>query len=427
MNEESSTSTISKEFLKSVLKEQKQHFEQLDLGVQREQLEEVGKHLQTPQAVVFSGLRRVGKSTLMAQIARKFYPQNHYFVNFEDERLINFRVEDFNFLYETLLELFGEKKVFMFDEIQNVSGWERFVRRMIDSGFKFYLTGSNTSLLSQELGTLLTGRYLSLPVLPFSFGEFLKFRGEPISFEQTLSTTEKAKLKKEFNHYLQYGGIPDALKYPEVEWPRILYRDVLYRDVATRYQIKDVRALEELAFYLISNPSSLFSFNRLKEFLKVGSVNTIKNYVEFLQTGWLFFVVNRYAYSVRKQQIAAKKLYVIDNGLINSVAFSFSEDRGKFLENLVFLEFRRRGEDIYYYKTKKDHEVDFYLPKTKQLVQVSQSLEREETRQREVRSLVEAGKELSVKNLLLLTEEGRDSVNVEGTEISVESVFRWLL
>jgi len=315
----------------------------------------------------------------------------------------------------------------MFDEIQNVPDWERFVRRMIDDGFKFYLTGSNASLLSPELGTLLTGRYLPMQVLPFSFSEFLKFRGQPVALEQTLSTTEKARLKKEFNRYLQYGGIPDALKYPQVEWPQILYRDVLYRDVATRRQIKDVQALEELSFYLISNPASLFSLNRLKELLKVGSVNTIKNYVEFLQTGWLFFVVNRYAYSVRKQQIAPKKLYVIDNGLINSVAFSFSEDRGKFLENLVFLQLKRRGEDIYYYKTEKEHEVDFYLPQTKELVQVSQALGKEKTRQRELRALVEAAGELEVENLLILTEEERDSANVGGMKVAIEPVFRWLL
>lgn len=417
---------MKKDLLKTLLLDQQEQFQNRDLGITREKLRQIKKHINSSYAIVISGLRRVGKSTLLSQIARQFIPQGYYFVNFEDERFLQFSANDFNLLYETLLELFGPKQVFLLDEVQNAVGWERFARRMVDQGFKFYLTGSNASLLSRELGTKLTGRYILIELFPFSFTEFLEFRQETLPSFKHLTTLQKSKLKRNFNDYLKSGGIPDALKYPEIDWHKTLYDDVIYRDIAVRYQIEGTKALKELAFYLMSNVSSLISFNKLKEMLKLGSVNTVKNYIDYLEIGWLMFTVNKYAFSIKKQQIANKKIYAIDTGLVNSISFSFSENKGKLLENLVFLALRRLSGEIYYYTTKNNLEVDFYSPKQKLLIQICQTLAGEDTKKREIRALEEAMQELSINSAVILTED-EESVDFENTGIKIIPVYKWLL
>jgi len=423
-----SDNNIDKDTLKIVLTDQLANFKNTDPGIERQQLKEVKKHLRSPFAIVFSGLRRVGKSTLLAQVAGKFYSNQYYYVNFEDERLMNFDAADFDSLHEILVELFGDKKVFFLDEIQNVTGWERFVRRMIDQGFKFYLAGSNASLLSRELGTKLTGRYLMIELLPFSFAEFLRFKKISIPADLSiLAAPARGKLKKEFNDYLTKGGIPDALKYPNSGWPKTLYEDVLFRDVAARYKIDEVKALKELAFYLISNVGRLISFNKLKDWLKLGSVNTVKSYIDYLEAGWLIFVINQYAWSVKKQQIAAKKIYGIDTGLVREVGFAFSKNRGSLLENLIFLQLRRRYKQIFYYRTENNLEVDFYLPRNKILIQVSQNLADSETRNREIASLRQAMAEIKANRGLILTEGEKETLKLNGSIIEIKPIFEWLL
>lgn len=418
---------MKKTLLKTLLLDQLEQFKKKDLGIIRDQLIQIEKHKHSSLAVVISGLRRVGKSTLLAQVARTLYSSDdYYFVNFEDERFLNFAADDFNLLYEILLELFGQRHVFLLDEAQNVIGWERFVRRMIDQGCKFYITGSNASLLSYELGTKLTGRYIPIELFPFSFAEFLEFKQQKIPKLPSLTTLEASKLKRSFNDYMSSGGIPDALKYPEAGWYKTLYDDVIYRDVAVRYQIEETKALKELTFYLMSNISSLVSYNKLKELLKLGSVNTVKNYIDYLQEGWLMFVVNKYAFSIKTQQIANKKLYAIDTGLVKSVAFSFSENIGKLLENMVFLALRRVAEDIYYYTTGNNLEVDFYLPKQKTLIQVCQTLAGEDTKKREIRALEEAMQELNINSAVILTED-EENVDLENAGIKIIPIYKWLL
>lgn len=418
---------MQRDILKSLLLDQLEQFKVKDLGVSREKLAQIKKYIKSPSALVISGLRRVGKSTLLAQIAHQFYSRDdYYFVNFEDERFLSFAADDFNLLFETLLELFGPKKVFLLDEVQNVIGWERFVRRMIDQNYKFYLTGSNASLLSRELGTKLTGRYIPVELFPFSFAEFLAFKGQKIPYLSTLSTLQKGKLKKYLNEYLKFGGIPDALKYPGINLYKTLYDDVIYRDVAVRFKIEETKALKELTFYLLSNISSLISFNKLKDFLKLGSVNTVKNYIDYLQAGWLIFAVNKYAFSIKTQQIANKKIYAIDTGLVKSVAFSFSENRGKMLENLVYLSLRRLFEEIYYYTTENNLEVDFYLPKQRLLIQVCQSLADAETKKREIEALEESMKELNISSGIILTEDD-EGIDIRERSIKIMPIYKWLL
>ena len=218
---------ITQNLLSLALKEQFEAFEKRELGVERETLSDLKSLISAPQVVVVTGLRRVGKSTLLKQNAEKYLKDNYYFVNFEDERLLNFQVKDFDLLHETLISLFGEKKAFLFDEIQNVPQWERFVRRLHDQGYKFVVTGSNASLLSQELGTRLTGRSIRVELFPFSFREFLVLKQVELPNLEVLTTKQKGNLLRYTNDYLASGGIPDALKYPELPIHKTLYDDVL--------------------------------------------------------------------------------------------------------------------------------------------------------------------------------------------------------
>lgn len=419
---------IAKDLLASALKEQFESFKNRDLGVEREILDQLRDVIAAPQITVITGLRRVGKSTLLAQIANKYLKDGYYFVNFEDERLLNFQVKDFDLLHETLISLFGEKKVFLFDEIQNVPDWERFVRRLHDQGYKFIVTGSNASLLSQELGTRLTGRSIRAELFPFSFREFLLFKKIEVPDLKVLTTRQKGQLLKLTKDYIVSGGIPDSLKYPELEIHKTLYDDVLYRDIATRYKLDNVKNLKELTFYLISNISTLISFNKLKELLKLGSVNTVKSYIDYLENSWLFFVVNKYAYSVKEQQIAAKKIYSIDTGLAGSVGFSFSENKGKLMENAVYLQLRRKHQAIYYYKTTQGYEVDFFLPKENAFIQVSQYFDSPETQERELRAITAAVKEQKeIATHIVVTESDKKTLTREGLQIQVVPLYEWLL
>lgn len=416
------------EEIRTLLIEQRKEILGKDLGVEREKLAEVAKYKDTPFSVVISGLRRAGKSTLLAQLAHKFYPENDYFyVNFEDERFLTFTVADFTKLHELLIELFGNHKIFLLDEIQNVEGWERFVNRMINSSYKFYITGSNASLLSKEFGTKLTGRYIPVELFPFSWEEYLTFNKISVPDLTRLTTVERGGLKNALSDYLKKGGIAQSLQYPELPIHKTLYDDIINRDIGARYKLPDTKPLRELTFYLLSNIASLVSYNKLKSLLQLGSVNTVSSYIDYLEASWLLFVVSRFAYSVKKQQIANKKVYCIDTGLVKSLAFSFSEDRGKFLENTVFLKLRRlHSEDIYYYKTGKDHEVDFYLSKKKTFIQVSQSIVNPITRRREVQALLEAMEEIEGSTGMIITEDEKETLELEGKTITVLPVYEWL-
>jgi predicted AAA+ superfamily ATPase len=427
MNEVSWKTRWNKDQIKTMLLEQFQAFWQRDTGIVRTQLSEVEKAKGVPHAVIVSGLRRAGKSTLLAQMAHLLGENQFYYINFEDDRFLGFQAEDATDLHQILIELFGERKIFVIDEVQNIIGWEHFVRRFMDMGFKFYITGSNASLLSKELGTRLTGRYVPIELLPFSFKEFMQFRGEVVPDLNRMTTADHARLQNSLQSYLQLGGIPDALKYPQLPLLRTLYDDVLYRDIATRYRLDAVTIIKELAFYLMSNPASLISFNKLKERFQVGSVNTIKSYINYMENSWLFFTLNVYDYSVKRQQIAPKKVYSIDTGLANAVGFGFSPNTGKFLENLVYLALRRKTKDIYYFSSPGGYEVDFYLPQKQRLIQVTQNLDHPAVRDREFRALQDAMQIVKVQNALILADANAETVEINGIPVEICSTAEWLL
>ena len=427
MNEMIWKSKWSRDQIKAMLLEQFDAFWHYENGTIRNQLSKIEQAASLPHAVIISGLRRVGKSTLLAQMAHRLGREQFYYLNFEDDRFINFQADDFNDLYQALVEVFGQRNIFIIDEIQNISGWEHFVRRFMDQGFKFYITGSNAALLSRELGTRLTGRYVPIELFPFSFHEFLTFRNDPFPSIERMTTLEAAQLRKALDDYLQLGGIPDALKYPEMQLLRTLYDDVLYRDIATRYRIEAVSALKELAFTLMSNPAGQVSYNKLKNRFRLGSVNTIKNYISYLENSWLIFTVNIYDFSVKRQQIAPKKIYGIDLGLINAIGFQFSPNTGKLLENLVYLALRRRYNEIYYYISPENYEVDFYLPDVRQLIQVTQHMNDPGTRQRELRAIAAAVKNIKVEQALILCENNEDQQILGGIPVKTRSIAEWLL
>ncbi len=421
---------MQKSILKEIILEQEKDRQEFDAGIPRVALSTVLRYTSLPHAVVVSGIRRCGKSTLLNQVINDHYKDGIYYLNFEDERLVNFTVDDFNDLYEVFLELYGEKKAFFLDEVQNVPQWEVFVRRMQGKGCKFFITGYNASLLSKELGTKLTGRNVNVELFPFSFQEFLELKGVRLSKNTLFLTTQRAVLKKHFAEYLKHGGMPEYLKYQDAALLKGVYEDILYRDIVARYGIKQVKPLRELGLYFLSNIGGTFSYNNLKRVLRVGSMNTVKSYADFLENSYLIFLVSKFSYSLKEQFVALKKIYCIDNGLAESVAFQFSKNNGKFLENLVFLELRRKFSEIFYYKTLNNLEVDFLVKLGKKdvmLIQVADNLNNEKTRQREINGLMKAMDELKLKIGLILTNDTEEKITFDGKVIKVKPTYKWLL
>ena len=298
---------------------------------------------------VITGIRRCGKSTLMKLLSQRY--KNYCYLNFEDERLIDFDYTDFNKMLEIFYEIYGSKPdAFFFDEIQNIYGWEKFTRRMFNEGKKLFITGSNAKLLSSEFSTSLTGRYVKKELFPFSFAEFLKAR--EVEINKKLTTAKKAEIKKHFGEFLKIGGFPEYVETKNRNEISQLYQDIIIKDLIVRFGIRDVKSFRELSLYLLSNISSLYSYNNLSKLLNIKSINSVKNYISFFEEAYLFFSLSKYEYSVKKQIVQNKKIYSIDTGIFNTVSYSFTENRGKQLENIAFLELKRQEKELYYYKNR---------------------------------------------------------------------------
>lgn len=398
--------------------------------INRQRYPQLSELLALPHAVVVMGVRRCGKSTLLNQFMQEHFNNQFFYLNFEDERLLSFTVNDFEMLYEIFVELFGERNVFYFDEIQNIDHWEMYVRRKQESGYKFFLTGSNASLLSKEMGTKLTGRHVDLELFPFSFFEYLQFHQWDTQEFDFYDSTLRGRLYHGYIQYLQQGGFPEFIKYLNPEILIQTYEDILFRDIVNRYEIKDIKSLRELALYLITNLAKPFSYTKLKNTLGFGSVNTVKNYIQYLEDSYLLFTINQFSYSLHEQAVNNKKVYVIDNGLADIISFQFSRNKGPFLENLVFLELRRRYSDICYYKTDHHQEIDFAIlqgKKIEKLIQVSDDISIEKTRKREIGALVKALSETKLDQGLLLTDHHQETLKIDNKTIIIQPVYQWLL
>lgn len=348
----------------------------------------------------------------MHQLSKKIESFNY--LNFEDTRPAGFGLSDFEKLDEIYKEEFGECNFYIFDEIQNIPGWEIFVRSRLDKKKKFVITGSNASLLSKELGTRLTGRHINIELFPFSFKETMAFKKQKESID-------------EFERYLKEGGFPEYLKYKDQEILRELFTDVIQRDIVARHKIRESKTLNEMALYLLTNVGKEFSFNALKNTFALGSVNTVSSFISYLEDSYIIFTVPKFNYSLKKQIINPKKIYSIDNGLCVANSVSFSEDKGRMLENLAYLVLRRKNKEIFYFKSENNHECDFLVKestKIKMAIQVCYELN-DDNKERELSGLMEALNQFNLKEGIIFTFNQEDELMQNGKKIIVLPLWKW--
>lgn len=384
--------------------------------------------LQTSEILIISGIRRCGKSVLMQQIRDRLVEKDFFF-NFDDERLANFKLDDFQKLQECFVELFGEQHTYYFDEIQNIEGWERFVRRLYNAGNKIVITGSNARMLSRELGTHLTGRYIQVEIYPFSFQEYLAMNEIPVNAKTLYTTTGRATMVKSFVKYMECGGFPKFLQDGSVSYLTSLYESIIYRDILTRNGLTNEKEMLELMFYLASNATKRVTYSSLGKVVGIQHPDTIKNYLEYIQQTYLISQLFRYDPSVKKQMMSPKKIYFVDNAIIKRIGFNATENNGVFLENLVFIELKRRGWDVYYYADKK--ECDFIVRKGLHIsdaYQVTLKMDSPQTREREIAGVREAMQAYSLSKGYILTFEGKETITFDdGTIVEVVPVSEWIL
>ena len=412
-----------KDLLRNVILDQ-QRLRWSDKFIRREFPEH---YLQVKHIVVISGIRRCGKSTLLHQI-REGNDERDFYFNFDDERLVNFTVEHFQLLQQVLIELFGEQTTYYFDEIQNVVGWERFVRRLNDYGCKVFLTGSNATMLSRELGTRLTGRYLRYELFPFSFKEFLLFKGVIIVSKSKLDTIKQALIRRWFGEYFTMGGFPQYIETGNELYLKSLYESILYRDVMVRNHLTHEHEISVLVNYLAGNVSKLVSYNSLTKATGVKNPTTIKKYMDLLEDTYLLFQVSKYDFSIKKQIQNPKKIYFIDHALVSRLGFRFSENSGRQLENVVFIELRRRNKETWYHRGK--YECDFVIKSNESVteaIQVCYSLRDTVVRKRELNGLKEAMDFYKLSSGLIVTWEEREEISVDEGLIKVVNISDWLL
>ncbi|MGM5485428.1 MAG: ATP-binding protein, partial [Nanobdellota archaeon] len=396
---------LNEELERVILKQQEDL--KKDTGVRRD----TGLKILPGFASIISGIRRCGKSTLARQFIKGRRPV--YYLQFEDISLSDFELKDFNKAEDMFRRRLGPKGIYIFDEIQNVEGWERYVRQLVDNGEKVIVTGSNANMLSRELGSRLTGRQITHELYPFSFNESLRLR-------------RKKAGPKAFDEYLKQGGFPEYLKQGDVDILRNLFYDVFYRDVLLRNDIRGESAVKTLMHYLLSNIGKEISYNKLRKIIGVGSTNTVIQFIEAFEQAYLLFTLKKYDHSLKKQMINPKKIYCIDNAIIRENSFSFSENMGRLLENTVFIELKRRDKEIYYHKN--NHECDFLVrekDKVVEAVQVCHKLD-SDNKDRELSGLYEAMDSHGLDKGLILTHSQEDEISSEGRKAIIKPIWKWL-
>lgn len=358
---------------------------------------------------VITGIRRCGKSTLMKQIIATHYAHAAFF-NFEDSRIFGFEIQDF----QKLDEMLGKGvDAYFFDEVQNVEGWEVYIRQLHDRGAKVFVTGSNASLLSKELGTRLTGRHLRHEMFPFSYSEFLQFTKQNIS----VGSLEK---------FITVGGFPEYLSSGNPEVLQNLLKDIVMRDIAVRHGIRNTRSLMDITLFLLSNIGKEYSYNGLKKSFGLGSANTTSDYLTWLEDAYLFFFLPRFSWSAKNTLVNARKVYAIDNGMVNANSLSFMEDKGRLLENAVYLYLKQQSYMLYYYREQKECDfVVFENKKCKWLIQVCWELNGD-NQAREIQGLLEAMHYFKKKEGLIVTFNQRDTLRVNGFNISLVPALDFL-
>lgn len=437
---------ITKELLDTV-SELNFWYKEQDTGIEREELEEVMTLVDIKDtATIILGVRRVGKTILSKQILRKklekIKKEQTLYINFEDKKLEPFLNADIlDNLYETY-RYYINKDAFAYiilDEIHNVEGWEKWVRMMLEKkeNIKIIITGSGSKILTPKLASTLTGRKITYNLFPLSLKGFLKFKGKEKKY---LSKKEMNSLLRE---YVEFGAFPLVVFSEKPEQKKYflqeVYDDIITKDIMFRYRLREENILRKVSYLTINNFSKYISIrkirNSLKSIMKLNvSPSTLSYYLEYFEKSFLFIFLPISSYNIKNQMQYPKKVYCIDTGLINAIILKFEENIGRLYENIVAIELKRKNKEIYYWKSSQQEEVDFVVKeglKAKQLIQVCYDVSDENTKQREIKALLKASKELKCENLLVITEnyEAKEQASWFGIKRKVKfiSLWKWLL
>ena len=393
--------------------------------------------------ITIIGPRRAGKTYFLFQIMKKLIAgktdiTDMLYINFEDERILPMSAGDFQQILDAYFELYEDKQspFIFFDEIQNVNGWEKFVRRINDQGYRIFLTGSNSRMLSLEIATELRGRTLVYEIFPFSFIEFLAAKKVNLN-DNILYGSARHRIEQLFEEYFFAGGYPEIVFIDDkMTKSRVLqdyFNTVFYKDLVERYKIKNTELLRQWLNTLIMNISSLVSFNKIENDFKSRGMRlsrvTLSVFARYIEHIFFGFFVEMYSESIRKRQVNPKKFYLIDQGIHNFLTLSFAENKGRILENMVFLELKRKGHPVYYYKTKRGLEVDFLLAKNgnKQLIQVCYDMTHVDTCNREKKALLAGIRELGLSTGLILTRDEKRLEKHNKYSLKIMPIWEWLL
>jgi len=398
------------------------------------------------KAAVCIGVRRSGKSTYLFQVIQRLLDdgvprENILYLNFFDDRLHKLRQEGIGLITEAFYSLYPEKKnaetvYCFFDEIQAVAGWEPFVDRLMRTErCEVYLTGSSAQMLSREIATQMRGRALSWEIFPFSFIEFLDYKG--IDSTGPFSTKKRLIVQKAFEEYWKTGGFPEVMgleRHLRIKIHQEYFQVILFRDLVERHDVSHPKAMTDLAHWLVDNTASLYSINRLTSYLKSlghkAPKSTVSDYLGWFEDAYFMFTVRIFDASLARSHTNPKKIYCIDHALVTSVSSGILVNSGHLLENLVFSALRRLHSEIYYYKTKNGREVDFIVPmrdRIQMLVQVCESLSDPQTKKREVAALRDAMNELGVKSGMIVTRNEEEEIEGDDGKILIVPVWCFLL
>jgi predicted AAA+ superfamily ATPase len=405
---------------------------------------EIKLDINTDFIITITGPRRAGKTYFCFELINKLLEtkisnENILYINFEDNKLLGAESKDLDKLLESFFELSQinkKQKIYLFfDEIQTVKNWDSWVRTINDArkDIQIILTGSSSKLLSKEISTKLRGRVLNYEIFPLSFKEVLNWKNIKYDLKTISYSKDKPEIKKLFSLYILNGGYP-AITSQNLQKENVLqnyYDSMIFKDITERYKIEDVNKLKALANLLFESVSKEMSYSKLANKLSsIGfkiSKNTVIEYLSYFEDAYLFFQNLKYEYSLAKQLGSIKKIYCIDNGLLNTVSFKFSDDFGKLLENLVFIELKRRNEQTYYFR--KNYECDFLVVKKNKVdlaIQVTKKLD-DENEKREINGLLEVMNEHKLKEGFILTEEQEEEKIIEDKKIRIIPVWKWLL
>lgn len=421
--------------LKKIVSDQKLQKEQLLTlqYIERDQEPFAKKWLDSTLIKVVLGPRRAGKS-VFSLVLLKDRPFMYF--NFDDEVLSSNGGISTDELMKELHAAYGPTKTILFDEIQNLPNWELFANRLHRAGYNLVLTGSNAQLLSKELATHLTGRHIPIEILPFNFNEFLRAKKIVTNHEYSSLPQYRGELLNFMENYLMKGGFPEVVvsSVDPKDYLGVLFDSLLFKDVVKRHKIRFSTVIANLATHLINNFSNLYTVRKLLGILNLKSASTTEKYITYLEEAYLIFSLLRYSPKSVERIRSPRKVYVVDNGFVLAKAVQHSPDKGKLMENLVFIELVKRGNkpnrELFYYKTRNDREIDFLLMKghvVTELVQVCFALINPEVEQREIKALVEASGELNVKKLTVLTWDEKREVEKDGLTIYFRPLHEWLL